>query len=109
MTQTHDTLLRFLLPTAGVRGVAVHLDDTWRTIASRVAYPPAVAELLGEAAAAAALFTGVPGMTGHVVSSVTGSRRFVVPGLMTVVSRSCVEPLQQQLDVRFLLSDMSSP
>ena len=58
MTQTHDTLLRFLLPTAGVRGVAVHLDDTWRTIASRVAYPPAVAELLGEAAAAAALFTG---------------------------------------------------
>ena len=58
MTQTHDTLLRFLLPTAGVRGVAVHLDDTWRTIASRAAYPPAVAELLGEAAAAAALFTG---------------------------------------------------
>ena len=45
MTQTHDTLLRFLLPTAGVRGVAVHLDDTWRTIASRAAYPPAVAEL----------------------------------------------------------------
>ena len=58
MTQTHDTLLRFLLPTAGVRGVAVHLDDTWRTIASRAAYPPAVTELLGEAAAAAALFTG---------------------------------------------------
>lgn len=58
MTQTHDTQLRFLLPTAGVRGVAVHLDDTWQTMAARVAYPQAVAELLGEAAAAAALFTG---------------------------------------------------
>ena len=32
---TPDLLLRFLLPTAGVRGVAVRLDDTWRAIASR--------------------------------------------------------------------------
>ena len=66
MPQTHDTasppvqdaLLRFLLPAAGVRGVTVRLDDTWRTIASRASYPAAAAELLGEAAAAAALFTG---------------------------------------------------
>ncbi|GAB1406314.1 Hsp33 family molecular chaperone HslO [Thermomonas brevis] len=53
-----DTLLRFLLPDAGVRGVAVRLDDTWQAIASRASYPAAAAELLGEAAAAAALFTG---------------------------------------------------
>ena len=58
MTQSHDVLLRFLLPTSGVRGVAVRLDDTWRTMAARAPYPHAVAELLGEAAAAAALFTG---------------------------------------------------
>ena len=58
MTQTHDALLRFLLPAAGVRGVAVRLDETWRTMASRAQYPPAIAELLGEASAAAALFTG---------------------------------------------------
>ena len=58
MTQTRDTQLRFLLPTAGVRGVAVYLDETWQTMASRASYPQAVAELLGEAAAAAALFTG---------------------------------------------------
>lgn len=58
MTQTHDVLLRFLLPAAGVRGVAVRLDETWRTMASRADYPQAIAELLGEAAAAAALFTG---------------------------------------------------
>lgn len=58
MTQTHDTLLRFLLPNAGVRGVAVRLDETWQTMVARAAYPQAVAELLGEAATAAALFTG---------------------------------------------------
>lgn len=53
-----DTLTRFLLPTAGVRGVAVHLDDAWRTVAGRADYPPAAHELLGEASAAAVLFTG---------------------------------------------------
>lgn len=58
MTQTHDALLRFLLPAAGVRGVTVRLDETWQAMASRAKYPQAIAELLGEAAAAAALFTG---------------------------------------------------
>jgi molecular chaperone Hsp33 len=63
MTQTADTpsqdlQLRFLLPDAGVRGVAVHLDHTWTAMIERTTYPPAAAELLGEAAAAAALFTG---------------------------------------------------
>jgi molecular chaperone Hsp33 len=53
-----DRLTRFLLPDAGVRGVRVHLDDTWRQIRERSDYAPAVAELLGEASAAAALFTG---------------------------------------------------
>ena len=60
-----DQLTRFLIDGAGVRGVLVHLDDTWRQISSRAAgsgqhpSPPAAAlELLGEAAAAAALFTG---------------------------------------------------
>ena len=57
MTAT-DTLLRFLLPAAGVRGVAVRLDDTWQAIATRASYPEAARELLGEAAAAGALFTG---------------------------------------------------
>ncbi len=55
---SHDLQLRFLLPTAGVRGVAVQLQDTWQAMAERAVYPRAVAELLGEAAAAAALFTG---------------------------------------------------
>lgn len=59
----HDRLTRFLLPAAGVRGVHVHLDEAWRQIRTRPDdasqhAPVAVTELLGEAAAAAALFTG---------------------------------------------------
>lgn len=60
----HDQLTRFLIAGAGVRGVRVHLDEAWRQIRSRAAgsstaEPPAAAvELLGEAVAAAALFTG---------------------------------------------------
>lgn len=60
-TPTHDrdSLVRFLLPGAGVRGVWVHLDDTWTQVRARVGdQPAAVTELLGEAMAASALFTG---------------------------------------------------
>jgi molecular chaperone Hsp33 len=53
-----DQLSRFLIEGAGVRGVRVHLEDTWQQIRTRAEYPAAAAELLGEAAAAAALFTG---------------------------------------------------
>lgn len=53
-----DRLTRFLLPHAGVRGVHVQLQQTWRQIRERAEYPSAVSELLGEAAAACALFTG---------------------------------------------------
>ncbi len=53
-----DQLTRFLIERAGVRGVRVHLQETWRQIRAREAYPAAAMELLGEACAAAALFTG---------------------------------------------------
>jgi len=52
-----DTLTRFLLQEAGVRGVRVHLDATWQQIRGRAEYPLAISELLGEASAASALFT----------------------------------------------------
>lgn len=54
----NDSLTRFLLRGAGVRGVCVHLDATWQQVRERAEYPIAVAELLGEAVVAAALFTG---------------------------------------------------
>lgn len=53
-----DTLTRFLIEHTGVRGVLVSLDDSWREIRSRAEYPDALAALLGEATAAAALFAG---------------------------------------------------
>lgn len=57
-----DTLTRFLLDAAGVRGVHVQLDAAWQQIRERAAgshetAPVAAIELLGEAAVAAALFT----------------------------------------------------
>lgn len=58
MSTATDTLTRFLLPAAGVRGVAVRLEDAWKAVAGRAAYPPAARELLGEASVATVLFTG---------------------------------------------------
>ncbi len=74
MTQNapHDLQLRFLLPIAGVRGVVVQLQDTWQAMAERVAYPQAVAELLGEAAAASALFTGHAKVNGRLSVQLRG-------------------------------------
>jgi molecular chaperone Hsp33 len=64
LSQDQDSLTRFLLPHAGVRGVRVHLDATWQHIIERAGSRPddplqsTVIRLLGEASAAAALFTG---------------------------------------------------
>lgn len=58
----HDRLTRFLIDRAGVRGVRVHLHDTWQHIRERAedvaTRAPAAVEMLGQASAAAALFTG---------------------------------------------------
>ena len=53
-----DHLTRFLIRAAGVRGVHVRLDDAWRQIREREDYPAGAMTLLGQASAAAALFTG---------------------------------------------------
>lgn len=57
-----DQLTRFMIDRAGVRGVHVELNDTWQHIrglmADASAQAPAAVQLLGEATAAAALFTG---------------------------------------------------
>lgn len=58
MTANPDSLIRFLLPDAGVRGVHVRLQATWQEILSHAQYPDTAAELLGEACVASALFTG---------------------------------------------------
>jgi molecular chaperone Hsp33 len=53
-----DVLHRFMLEKAGVRGVLVRLGHSWQEIASRVEYPEALRNTLGEAVAASALLTG---------------------------------------------------
>lgn len=68
----NDALTRFLLPDAGVRGVHVRLDEAWREMDARADYPPAARELLGEAAAAAALFTGHAKVDGRLTVQLRG-------------------------------------
>ena len=70
-----DRLTRFLLPGAGVRGVHVHLEQAWQPIRSRDDYPAAVAELLGEAVAASALFTGHAKVEGRLSVQLRGQHR----------------------------------
>jgi molecular chaperone Hsp33 len=68
-----DRLIRFLLPQAGVRGVHVRLQRTWGQIRERAEYPAAVAELLGEAAVASALFTGHAKVEGRLSVQLRGA------------------------------------
>lgn len=55
---TDDTMHRFLLERAGVRGVLVRLGPAWREVAGRADYPPALRAVLGEVLVASALLTG---------------------------------------------------
>src|SRR5690606_18760419 len=75
MPADSDRLSRFLLDRAGVRGVRVHLGDCWTQIRDRGDYPPAVAELLGEATAAVALFTGHAKVDGRLSVQLRGQGR----------------------------------
>lgn len=68
-----DTLTRFLLERSGIRGVVVHLDQTWTEIAARTDYPPEVAARLGETCAAAALFTGHAKIDGRLSVQLRGT------------------------------------
>jgi molecular chaperone Hsp33 len=74
---THDAptdhLTRFLIEQAGVRGVHVRLDATWQQIRARADYPAAVADLLGQAIAASALFTGHTKVDGRLSIQFRGS------------------------------------
>ncbi len=70
-----DRLTRFLIERAGVRGVRVHLDRTWAQIRDRGDHPAAVAGMLGEASAAAALFTGHAKVDGRLSVQLRGQGR----------------------------------
>lgn len=57
MSSRTDSLYRFVVEGCSVRGQLVYLDESWRELAARHDYPPAVRRLLGEAVSAAALLS----------------------------------------------------
>lgn len=71
--ETADLQTRFLLPRAGVRGVHVQLGRSWQEILSHGDYPASARELLGQATAAAALFTGHTKVGGRLSVQLRGS------------------------------------
>lgn len=79
-----DSLTRFLLQDAGVRGVRVHLDDAWRDIAARADYPEEIAFLLGQAAVATALLTAHAKVEGRLSLQLRGEQ-----GLLRLLFAEC--------------------
>ncbi len=68
-----DTLHRFMLEEAGVRGEWVHLDAAWQALLERHEYPPVVRDLLGQAYAAVALVAATLKFDGSLILQITGS------------------------------------
>ena len=71
--ESDGVLSRFLLERSGLRGVHVRLDAAWQAIRARANYPESVAALLGEASAAAAMFTGHVKVDGRLSIQLRGS------------------------------------
>ncbi len=68
-----DTLQRFLIDDAPVRGALVHLDDAWRHILARRSYPATLRDLLGEMSAAAVLLAANLKFDGSLVLQIQGN------------------------------------
>ncbi|MGH8025137.1 MAG: Hsp33 family molecular chaperone HslO [Pseudoxanthomonas sp.] len=83
MSDTGDHQTRFLLPRAGVRGVCVRLENTWQEILSHAAYPDRARDLLGQACAASALFTGHAKVNGRL------SLQLRSPGALRTLFAEC--------------------
>ena len=67
-----DTLRRFLLERAHVRGEWVHLDQTWQTMLNRSDYPLFVKNVLGEALTAAILLSSTIKHNGSLTLQIRG-------------------------------------
>lgn len=67
-----DTLNRFLFPVASVRGELVHLDESWRAVLERHAYPETVRNQLGQMMVASALLTATIKISGSIIMQVQG-------------------------------------
>lgn len=73
MTNTPDTLQKFIFENAAVRGELVDISHTWREIQSHhTAYPEAVQHVLGEMVAASALLSANLKFDGAIVMQLHG-------------------------------------
>lgn len=72
-TRHDDVLHRFLIENSNVRGSLVHLDQSWQSIRASADYPPALAQLLGQASAATALLGGHTKIEGNLSLHLKGS------------------------------------
>lgn len=69
---TADQLYRFGLASGTVRGVAVSLDESWRTAGEHHDYPPAVAQLLGQCVAATLTMVATLKFEGRLILQLRG-------------------------------------
>ncbi len=67
-----DTLRRFMLEQAHVRGEWLHLDQTWQAMLARAAYPAFVKTILGEALTAAVLLAATIKHDGSLTLQISG-------------------------------------
>ena len=72
MTNTSDTLQKFLFEHAPIRGEIVRLDAVWRSVIERHNYPPILRDLMGELCAAAALLAATLKLKGSLVLQIHG-------------------------------------
>jgi len=68
-----DTLQRFLFENSNVRGIFIHLGNSYQTALSRYDYPPAVGQQLGQALAACALLGSTIKFEGSLIMQIQGS------------------------------------
>jgi len=68
-----DTLQRFLFEHLPIRGMVVHLDDTWQAVLERRNYPLPIRDLLGQLMAAASLLAATIKFEGRLTIQARGS------------------------------------
>ncbi len=74
-----DSRYRFLLEKSNIRGVLVHLDETWKEVLRRAEYPDKVRQILGHAMAAIPLLSSTIKFSGKLTLQARG------PGPVTLL------------------------
>jgi len=72
MSNSADSLRRFLFEHAPLRGEIVRLDATWQSVIERHNYPPVLRDLMGELCAAAVLLAATLKLKGAMVLQIHG-------------------------------------